>query len=148
MVGWDHWFNGHELGQTPGDGEREGSLVCYCPGGHEESDITWWLNNNSNDNMHHNFFIHSSVSRHPGCVPVLVIANSAAVSIGVHASFSVTISPGHMLSNRIVGSYGSFIPRFLRNLHTVLHSGWSTYIPTNSVGGFPFLYILSSIHCL
>ena len=97
--------------------------MCYCPGGHEESDITWRLNNNSNDNMHHNFFIHSSVSRHPGCVPVLVIANSAAVSIGVHASFSVTISPGHMLSNRIVGSYGSFIPRFLRNLHTIFHSG-------------------------
>ena len=24
MVGWHHWFNGHELGQTPGDGEGHG----------------------------------------------------------------------------------------------------------------------------
>ena len=28
MVGWDHRFNGHELGQTLGDGEGQGSLVC------------------------------------------------------------------------------------------------------------------------
>ena len=24
MVGWHHWFNGHELGQTLGDGEGQG----------------------------------------------------------------------------------------------------------------------------
>ena len=29
MVGWHHQFNGHELKQTPGDGEGQGSLV-YC----------------------------------------------------------------------------------------------------------------------
>ena len=29
MVGWHHQFNGHELGQTPGDSEGQGSLV-YC----------------------------------------------------------------------------------------------------------------------
>ena len=28
---------------------------------------------------------------------------------------------------------------FVRNLHTVLHSGLSVYIPTNSVGGLPLL---------
>ena len=26
MVGWHHRFNGHELEQTPGDGEEQGSL--------------------------------------------------------------------------------------------------------------------------
>ena len=26
MVGWHHQFNGHELGQTPGDGEGQGGL--------------------------------------------------------------------------------------------------------------------------
>ena len=31
MVGWHHRFNGHELGQTPGDGEGQGGLVCYSP---------------------------------------------------------------------------------------------------------------------
>ena len=38
-------------------------------------------------------------------------------------SFSVMICSGNMHSGRIVGSCGSFIPRFLRNLHTVLHNG-------------------------
>ena len=28
MITWHHWFNGHELGQSPGDGEVQGSLVC------------------------------------------------------------------------------------------------------------------------
>ena len=28
MVGWHHQFNGHELGQTPGDSESLGSLAC------------------------------------------------------------------------------------------------------------------------
>ena len=38
-------FSGHELGQTPGDGEGQGSLACCSPRGHKESDTTWWLNN-------------------------------------------------------------------------------------------------------
>ena len=28
MVGWHHRFNGHELWQTPGDGEGQGGLLC------------------------------------------------------------------------------------------------------------------------
>ena len=28
MAGWHHGLNEHELGQTPGDGERQGSLTC------------------------------------------------------------------------------------------------------------------------
>ena len=47
MVGWHHWFNVHEFAQTPGDIEGQGSLVCCSPWGHEESDTTKWLNNNS-----------------------------------------------------------------------------------------------------
>ena len=50
--GWDGWMasliNGHELEQTPGDGDGQGSLACYSPWGHKESDTTWWLNNNNN----------------------------------------------------------------------------------------------------
>ena len=29
MVGWHHPFNGHELGQTPGGGERQGHAAVY-----------------------------------------------------------------------------------------------------------------------
>ena len=32
-VGWHHQLNVHELGQTPGDGEGQGSLVCCSPWG-------------------------------------------------------------------------------------------------------------------
>ena len=41
MVGWHHEFNRHELGQTLGDGEGHGSLVCRSPWGLKESDTTW-----------------------------------------------------------------------------------------------------------
>ena len=34
-----HRFNGHEVGQTPGDGEGQGSLAGCGPWGHEESDM-------------------------------------------------------------------------------------------------------------
>ena len=34
MVGWHHWLNEHELEQTPGDSEGQGSLSCYSPWGH------------------------------------------------------------------------------------------------------------------
>ena len=33
-------FNGHELGQTPGDGEGQGGLACCSPWGRAESDTT------------------------------------------------------------------------------------------------------------
>ena len=47
MVGWHHRFTGHELGQTLGDGDGQGGLVCCSPWGHKESDMTQRLNNDS-----------------------------------------------------------------------------------------------------
>ena len=47
MVGCHHWFSGHELGQTPGDGEGWWSLACCSPRGCKELDVTWWLNNST-----------------------------------------------------------------------------------------------------
>ena len=47
MVGWHHQLNGHEIEQTPGDGEGQGHLMCCSPWGCKESDMTecrWEVN--------------------------------------------------------------------------------------------------------
>ena len=44
MVGWHHQLDGHEFEQAPGVGDGQGSLTCYSPWGHKESDTTGQLN--------------------------------------------------------------------------------------------------------
>ena len=97
---------------------------------------------------HHSFFIHSSVDEHIGCFHVLAIVNYAAMNNGIHVSFSILVSSGYMPRSSIAGSYGGFIPSFLRISITSSIVAVSIYIPTNSARVFPFLHTLSSSYCL
>ena len=40
MVWWHHWVDGHEFKQAPRVGDGQGSLACYSPWGHKQSDTT------------------------------------------------------------------------------------------------------------
>ena len=44
MVGWHHWFDGHEFEHALGVGDGQGRLACCSPWDRKESDLTQQLN--------------------------------------------------------------------------------------------------------
>ena len=95
----------------------------------------------------YHILILSSVDGHLGGFHVLALVNSAEMNIGVHVYFSMKVSSGYMSRSMIDGSYGSSV--FFRDT-SILFSieVVPIYIPSNSVGRFPFLHTLFSISYL
>ena len=79
-----------------------------------------------------------------GCLHVLAIVDSTAMNTGVHVSLQIIALSGYMPSTGTAGPYGNSTFSFLRSLP--LLSTAPIYIPTNSIGRFPFLHTLSSIY--
>ena len=82
------------------------------------------------------------------CLHVLAIVNSTAMDTGEHVFFLIMFFAGYMSRSGIVGSYCSSVFCFLRNLYTVLSSGFPNLHSHQQVKGFPSLCTLSTVYCL
>ena len=88
--------------------------------------------------MYHIFLIHSSVDGRLHCFHELTIVNSVSINIKVHVYFQwkfyLDICPGVGLLDHVVVLYLVFWVTSILFATAVV----PVYIPTNSVGGFPF----------
>ena len=88
-------YFGHELGQTPGDGEGLGSLACCSPCCCKELDLTWRLNNNKTYFLTHDAFS----TPHSLGFSLTSVISSLSPSCSSPQTFSVEISHGSLFSS-------------------------------------------------
>ena len=96
--------------------------------------------------------IHSSLDGHR-LLPYVGIVSNAPVNIGCMYLFRLVFFGfgfffGYIPRREISVLYGSSISVFLETSLLISIVTIPIYIPTNSVGGFPFLHILTNIYYL
>ena len=83
-----------------------------------------------------------SVDGRVGCLHVLATVNGAAVDIGVHGSYWIRVSSRYVPRGGIAGPYVNAFLVFWGTSILFSIVAAPTYILTNTVGGFSFLYTL------
>ena len=97
--------------------------------------------------MYYIFFIPSSLNEHWGSLHVLSIAHSIAMNIGEHVSFQIMLLSWYTPKSVLSGSCGSSIFNFTGIFILLSLGAVPVCIPTNNVGGFPFLHPIWWLSC-
>ena len=82
-----------------------------------------------------------------GCFLILVIRNNAAVDIGVHVSFQISVLFyfEYIANVEVLGRMVVLFLAFWKAAALFSTVAAPIYIPTSSVQGFPFLHISTDI---